>query len=236
MDVPLLMRAFGALFAVLPTFLALTHGMDVARQQRTVVRVVLYSLVMAAVVMLSGTAILGFFGISVDHFRVAGGIVLAMIGLTMLNGGSSAHEGTPQEKARLRARAVHPSVGEEAVPGRGASPLAVAQTIDPAAEAASDVSFYPLTFPMLLGPGTITSLIVFTGQAEGPARLAAVVVAALAVLALLLVVLWFAPAIGSRMSQTLRVIMTRLMGMIIASIAVAMVIEGLLSLVPVLRG
>ena len=216
MDVPLLVRAFGALFAVmnpfvvLPTFLALTHGMDHASQRRTVVRVVLYSLVMAAVVMVSGTAILVFFGISVDHFRVAGGIVLAMIGLTMLNGGSAAHEGTPQEKARLR--------------------------LDPAAEAASDVSFYPLTFPMLLGPGTITSLIVFTGQARDVEGHVSVVVATASVLALLLLVLWFAPVIGARMSHTLRVIMTRLMGMIIASIAVAMVIEGLLSLVPALRG
>lgn len=242
MDVPLLVRAFGALFAVmnpfvvLPTFLALTHGMDHAHQRRTVVRVVLYSLVMAAVVMVSGTAILTFFGISVDHFRVAGGIVLAMIGLTMLNGGSTAHEGTPQEKARLRARAAHPgAVGDDPVPGRGA-PHGGATPVDPAAEAASDVSFYPLTFPMLLGPGTITSIIVFTGQAQDIQGRLSVVLAAVSVLALLLLVLWFAPAIGSRMSHTLRVIMTRLMGMIIASIAVAMVIEGLLSLLPALRG
>ena len=89
---------------------------------------------------------------------------------------------------------------------------------------------------MLLGPGTIASLIVFTGQAGSVPGFLAIVTAVVAVLAILAVVLWFAPAIGNRMSQTLRVIMTRLMGMIIASIAVAMVIEGLLSLLPALRG
>lgn len=47
--------------------------------------------------------------------------------------------------------------------------------------------------------------------------------------------LWFAPFIGRRMSETLRVIMTRLMGMIVAAIAVAMVIAGLQELVPILR-
>lgn len=98
------------------------------------------------------------------------------------------------------------------------------------------MSFYPLTFPMMLGPGTITSLIVLTGQAGGASGYLAVAGALLAVLAMLFVVLWFAPTIGSRMSHTLRVIMTRLMGMILAAIAVAMVIDGLLALIPALRG
>lgn len=237
MDVPLLVRAFGAFFAimnpfvVLPMFLVLTQSQDLAHQRRTGMRIVLYCLVMAAIVMVSGTAILGFFGISVDHFRVAGGIVLLMIGLTMLNGGSPAHEGTPQEKARMRARALHPSGGVHDEPAGRPVAVAVAEP-----ETDADVAFYPLTFPMLLGPGTIASLIVFTGQAGGVPGFLAIVTAVVAVLAILAVVLWFAPAIGNRMSQTLRVIMTRLMGMIIASIAVAMVIEGLLSLLPALRG
>ena len=51
------------------------------------------------------------------------------------------------------------------------------------------------------------------------------------VLALLLV-LWFAPAIGHHMSPTLRVIMTRLMGMILAAIAVEMVVAGLQHVFP----
>lgn len=236
-DLPLLMRAFAAFFAVmnpfvaLPMFLTLTHSFDQAQSRRTAVRIVLYVLVMGVVIMASGPAILMFFGISVDHFRVAGGIVLAMIGLNMLNGGSSAHEGTPQEKARMRARAAHPSSGAGV---EEHAPVAVAQESTP--DAASDVAFYPMTFPMLMGPGTITSLIVFTGQAAGPGGVASVAAALVAVMAILFVVLWFAPFIGSRMSHTLRVIMTRLMGMIIASIAVAMFIDGLLALLPALRG
>ena len=129
----LFVQALGAFFAImnpfiaLPMFLALTSGYDHARQRRTGLRVVVYSAVMSIVVMASGSAILGFFGISVSHFRVA------------------------------------------------------------------------------------------------------------AVLAVLFVVLWFAPFIGRRMSETLRMIMTRLMGMIVAAIAVAMVIAGLQELIPILR-
>lgn len=235
MDLALFVKALGGLFALmnpfvsLPMFLTLTRPYDLQRQHRTALRITLYSLVMSLVLMASGTAILGFFGISIDHFRVAGGIVLMSIGLGMLNGGSSAHEGTPQEKARMKAKSLHPSAGAASVAGE-------AEPHDPAAEAASDVSFYPLTFPMILGPGTITALIVFSGQATGTPGVIAVVVALLVVLAILFVVLWFAPVIGKRMSHTLRVIMTRLMGMIIAAIAVAMVIDGLQHLIPVLRG
>ena len=98
----------------------------------------------------------------------------------------------------------------------------------------SDVAFYPMTFPMLMGPGTLTSLIVLTGGV-GPDRLLAVGVAVLCVVALLLVVLWFAGSIGQLMSETLRTILTRLMGMILAAIAVEMAVAGLVGLFPVLK-
>lgn len=209
MDTALLVKALGGFFAImnpfvaLPMFLTLTSGYEVKRQRSTAIRVAVYSLVMAAVIMAGGSAILSFFGVEVDDFRVAGGIVLMMIALGMLNGGSKAHSGNEAEQEHQKQQA-----------------------------AASDVSFYPLTFPMILGPGTITAIIVFTGQAHGASGYVAVVAALVAVIAVLFVVLWFAPAIGHHMSQTLRVIMTRLMGMILAAIAVQMIIAGLLALVP----
>lgn len=237
-DSALFVQALGAFFAImnpfiaLPMFLALTSGYDHARQRRTGLRVVVYSAVMSIVVMASGSAILGFFGISVSHFRVAGGIVLMTIGLGMLNGGSSAHEGTATEKARMRTRAMASAGGEAGVTATGP---AAGPAHDAHPDAAADISFYPLTFPMILGPGSIASIVIFTGQADGVPGIVAVILALAAVLAVLFVVLWFAPFIGRRMSETLRMIMTRLMGMIVAAIAVAMVIAGLQELIPILR-
>ncbi len=97
------------------------------------------------------------------------------------------------------------------------------------------MSFYPLTFPMLLGPGTITTIVAFTGQANGVSQMVGVAVAFVLVLALLFAVLWFAPNIGKHMSQTLQTIMTRLMGMILAAIAMDMMIVGLTNLIPALQ-
>ncbi|QGF22656.1 MarC family protein [Raineyella fluvialis] len=250
MDVTLFVKALGGFFAImnpfvaLPMFLALTAADSPSQQRRTGVRVVLYSLVMSAVVMAAGSAILSFFGITVNDFRVAGGIVLMTISLGMLHGGSSAHEGSNSEKAEMRSRrpsamaAAHSATGTPSTSGTataGSDGTTAADASGQTTEGDADISFYPLTFPMMLGPGTITSIIVFTGQAGGIGGMVSVAVALLVVLAALFVVLWFAPAIGRRMSETLRTVMTRLMGMILAAISVAMIIAGLQQLIPALR-
>lgn len=232
MDLDLFVKALGAFFAimnpfiVMPMFLALTVRETLHQQRRTALKVFLYSAVMATVVLLSGSAILEFFGISVSHFRVAGAIVLMYIGLGMLNGGSEAHEGTRNEKAQVRARIQEAESADETAPGREEPRAGVGE---------ADVSFYPLAFPLILGPGTIATITVFAGQARGVPGNVAIVMALALVLVLLLVVLWYASSIGRRMSETLRVVTTRLMGMIVAAIAVAMGIEGLQELIPALR-
>ena len=122
----------------------------------------------------------------------------------MLSGkGSTAHEGTKGEKRQQSDRA-----------------------------AASDVAFYPLTFPMLVGPGTIATIIVMDAHAQGLGGRLTVGLALAAVLVLLGVVLFFSAQIGHHMSLTLRTIMTRLMGMILLSIAVSMMAAGLTTLFP----
>lgn len=204
MDTTVLAKALGGLFAImnpfvaLPMFLTLTAGYDVGRQRRTALRVAAYSLVMSLVILVAGQAILGFFGVQVDDFRIAGGIVLLTIALGMLNGhGSSAHEGSSAEQEHQAGQA-----------------------------ARSDVAFYPMAFPMMVGPGTITTIIVLAGSGGVSASVAAGV-ALVVVVAILGLVLWCAPTIGHHISGTLRVIMTRLMGMILAAIAVEMVVTGL---------
>ncbi len=200
MDLKVFATAFAALFAImnpfvsLPMFLSLTASMDPRQQRRSGVRVAMYSVVLALVVLVGGSAVLSFFGVSVNDFRIAGGIVLLMIGLGMLNGtGSTAHTGTADEQQH------HADI--------------------------SDPSFYPIAFPMIVGPGTIATLIVLTSDG-GVSTYLAVGAAALAVLVILGGVLYFAGDIGHFLSQTLRTIMTRLMGMILAAIAVQMIVAG----------
>jgi multiple antibiotic resistance protein len=207
MDHLFAIKFFGALFAImnpltnLPIFLSLTDGLGVAEQRSAGRKVVLNSAIMCVVVAVLGQQILRLFGIDIDSFRTAGGIVLAGIGWNMLNGEhSTSHTGTGAERE-------HQS-------------------------AAQDITFYPMAFPILVGPGTMTALLVFLHQANGPTAYAAYVLVILATLATLGAVLHFASAIGARLSQTLRVIMIRVMGVILLAIAVEMIVESLGHLFP----
>ena len=175
--------------------------MDAGAQRRVAIAALGYTTVLCVVVAVAGNRLLGFFGITVDDFRVAGGLVLLMIALGMLDGtGSTAHTGTTAEREQ------HAQL--------------------------SSVAFYPIAFPMIVGPGTITTLVVFAAQAHGAADAGAFAAVLAAVLVALGVVLYFAGYIGHLLSQTLRVVMSRLMGMILAAIAVEMMTTGLKALFP----
>lgn len=196
-----LVKAFGALFAImnpfvnLPIFLALTSGLSAAEQRRFALRVVTLSAVMCALVIVGGRSVLSLFGISVDTIRIAGGLVLCQIAWSMLNGGAI--------------RAHHGSAGES----------------DHMAQLTA-LAFYPITFPILVGPGTIATLILYAshGNDENRLVLGGIVVV---LLAMVFAVFAFAAAIGSVLGASLRMIVTRLMGMILLAIGVDMVLAGI---------
>lgn len=98
------------------------------------------------------------------------------------------------------------------------------------------IAFYPLAFPLMLGPGTITTLILFAGQARTPADWVGYFCAFAAVVLLVALVFGAGSSLGARISATARVIMTRLMGLILAAIAIEMIFEGAVALAPGLGG
>lgn len=210
MDYALLVKAFGAFFAImnpfvnLPIFLSLTNGYSVQQQRSLAIKIAVFSFVMCAVILLAGQQIIGFFGITVDEFRIAGGLVLGHIAWNMLNGDeASSHHGTNDEKDKMKDL--------------------------------SGLAFYPITFPMVVGPGTIATIIIYAGHIQHTSQLITLAAVVLAVLTLLFVVLYFASFFGKVLTQTMRVIMTRLMGMILLAIAVDMVFAGTKALLPVLN-
>jgi multiple antibiotic resistance protein len=71
-------------FAALPTFLAITEGADSARRRRIARKGALTALIVLGVFALTGEAIFKLFGITLPAFELAGGIILLLIGLDML--------------------------------------------------------------------------------------------------------------------------------------------------------
>lgn len=207
MDIAFFLKVFAALFAImspvanLPVFLALTGDRDAAGKRAVALTATLGLVAGSLVVFFGGQAILSLFGISIDGFRLAGGLLILLIALSMLHGGeSSAQAGTDAEKEH------HRSVDNPGI--------------------------YPLTVPMLLGPGSISTIVIFREQASGTGQEIALVAALAAMVAVLSATFLAAPLLTRVLGRTAISIMSRLMGMILAAIAMEMMVASLKALLP----
>ncbi|WP_346906778.1 MarC family protein [uncultured Roseibium sp.] len=93
-------------------------------------------------------------------------------------------------------------------------------------------AIYPLTVPILLGPGTISTLIIFRGQAETLSQEIAYVAALGGAIALLGGTFIAAPLLNKVLGQTATSVMSRIMGMILAAISMEMMVGSLKALLP----
>lgn len=96
----------------------------------------------------------------------------------------------------------------------------------------SSVAMYPLAIPLLLGPGTIATMIVLGHSASESGREMAFALGLGAFLVLLAAALLSAPFIGRHLSPRMTAITQRLMGMILAAIAVDMMLTSLRAAFP----
>ncbi len=196
-----LIAAFTTMFIIIdppglaPVFIALTQGMDAAKRRAIAIRACVVSMGLMVVFLFLGEAVLGFIGISMDAFRIAGGILLFLTALDMLF-----------QKRQARRE-------ENAAEGQ--------------AEHEDDPSVFPLALPLIVGPGAITTIILLAGEAKSAADVAAIVGVLLAVLLIVLLAFLAAPAIEQALGKTGLNIVTRVLGMLLAALAVQFVLDGL---------
>jgi multiple antibiotic resistance protein len=151
----------------------------------------------------SGELLLEFFGISIDSLRAAGGIILLMIGLSMLaNKSNDKH--TPEELKDAKPR--------------------------------ESIAVVPLAIPIVAGPGAMAFVLV--GAHQNPAILSKVEIslAIVALSALTGLLFSFAGPISKRLGKSGMGVITRVMGLVLASIAMGLLTEGLKGLLPGLAG
>lgn len=187
---------------IVPFFIHFTQNFSPAQRRRTMKVSALSAFVVIAVSALAGLKIIEFFGISIASFEVGGGLLLLTSALQMLN--AQPAESKPGDV----------SDGEAKV------------------DAGSSIAVVPLTIPLLTGPATISTMIIYAQRTRHWWEQAVlvgygVVVAAAAYLA-------FAASgrIARLLGRTGINIMTRLMGLILAALAVEIMSDGLLQLFP----
>lgn len=89
-----------------------------------------------------------------------------------------------------------------------------------------DISVFPLAIPLLAGPGAITTVLLYTGGGE-PAQVALFIGVLLAVLILTLASLLLAPRIMRLFGETGANVLSRVLGVLLAALAVQFVLDGL---------
>lgn len=167
--------------AALPVFLRITQKFTPVRRVHSANRAIRFSAILLALVLLFGQGLLDLFGISFDAFRIAGGIVLLVLGVTYL---------------------FHLQLGKE--------------------KAYSTDILVPFATPLIVGPGVMTTAILFVGGYG----LIPTAIAAAGALAVCYVTLRFANPISARLGLQGIEVVTRLMGLILVAFAVQMMRDG----------
>jgi len=207
--------SFSSLFAVvdplgvIPFFSGLTADMERSRKRRILIKSLVVAFFVLAVFTLGGRQLLDVFGITVEAFRIAGGVIFFGIGLDML-------QSRPQRWRTGIGRAYAADV-----------------ELQEDEDESDDPSVTPLAIPMLAGPGSITTVMVLTPQAPGALGIPLVLAAVAAILALSGAILMGADAVLARLGRTGMRIIEKLMGLLVTVIAVQLMIDGL---TPVVRG
>ena len=202
--------ALSSLFAVIdplgciPFFTGQTAGFTRARKRKILVRALLVSLCVLLAFTYAGTLLLHVFGITIDAFRIAGGVILFGIGLDML---------------QSRPRRWHTGLDQAAkLSAAEAAPVDVDHDHDP--------SVTPLAIPMIAGPASITTVMVLRAQSPGVPGAAIVGIAVLLTLLLTGVILLTADTVLRRLGGTGMRIVEKLMGLLVTVIAVQLVMNG----------
>lgn len=95
------------------------------------------------------------------------------------------------------------------------------------AEHKEDVSVFPLAFPLIAGPGALTTVLLMASSSSGSWVFVGMVAVILVVLGCALLSLLFAPNIMRILGETGTNVISRLLGLILAALAAQYVIDGI---------
>ena len=171
-------------FAAVPVLLSVTAKMTAAERNRTAFRACLIASVILLFLLAFGQLFLEKLGVTLPALRVAGALVLLILGIRMVFGeiqGGSAESDAP----------------------------------------AGDVAVFPLAMPLLAGGGSIAAIVAMTDNTvKSLAEQAVTAAVLLAVMAVIFAVLRSAEAIQKLIGDTGTNVMSRIMGLVLATLAV----------------
>ncbi len=183
--------------SIVPVFATLTTGASDRYRRLMALKAVAIAAGIVLVFALGGAAFLSVMGISIESFRIFGGLLLFLIALEMVFARGSGTRTSMDEREESRRRA--------------------------------DISVFPLAFPLISGPGALVTVLLWFGPVslrEQPVFFGGLLVAAAAVLAITLAVMWLAAPIMRVLGVTGGNVANRLFGVVLGALAVQFVVDG----------
>jgi len=175
-------------------FQGLTSNHDSVSRRKIALHAVLLSLPLVMGFGFFGALLLSQLGITIEAFRIAGGLLLFHAAFTMV-----------------------------------ALPEASLQNSENAPP--SDITVFPLAFPLIVGPGCLTLTILLFAKAKlVDGGLLSATLAICIILALTLFSLLSAHKIAAFIGKTANAVLKRLLGVLLASLAVQFIADGIMGL------
>jgi multiple antibiotic resistance protein len=183
-----------------PMFMVLTAGFGPVARRQAAVRACTTAAGVLIAFALVGEPLIGFLGITLAAFRIAGGLLLFVIAFEMVFERRIERKAMTAEKASGGIDDLH------------------------------SISIFPLAIPLTSGPGAISATILLASQAANIVGVIVLIVAIIAMIAACLVVFLLAARIEHVLGETGRLVVSRLLGVILAALAVQFVADGVLAL------
>jgi multiple antibiotic resistance protein len=187
--------------ALAPIFVSLTRGMNASERRRVALRASLIAFGILAFFGLGGEILLRLLGVGIPAFRISGGLLLFWIAFEMVF----------ERRNERKQHTADIAITEDHI---------------------RNVAAFPLAIPLMAGPGAITAVILLAGRADGNVGYlsALLILIALGILSCL-VVFSAADRVSRWLGVTGNVVLTRLLGVILAGLAVQFIIDGVLALI-----
>ncbi len=185
---------------VAPMFATMTQDMSKAWRRKMAIKSVLVASCVLLGFAFGGQWLLGHLGVSLDAFRIAGGLLLFLIAIDML---------FEKRTERREERAEMVAIEQASHPGRY-----------------DDISVFPLAIPLISGPGAIASVMLYFAEHLGPLERGVVLLGIGANLLLCLAAFLLAGTLTRLMGATVAAMITRIFGILLAALAAQFVVDG----------
>ena len=187
---------------LIPVFIPIAENFEKKDRKKLIFMSFFIATIIASIFLLLGKKLFGYLGIEFNSIYIVGGILLFLIGLDMIYARPRRSKSSPEEKEDAKQE-----------------------------EDYKEVAVFPLAIPMLAGPGTIATLIMFSSKHHTTMNLIIVFLAMLFAFLSAVVAMLFSDKVLKVLGKTGINVLDRVVGLILCSLAVQFIVNAIVNIV-----